>query len=143
MKVSQTIKLAAPADAVWTYISDIYNAHEWQPHIASIDRGSKEGERVVHMKRGNTVLDRVVGMDPAKRTLSYEMLPDQVTPPGVPRLEGFLATLTVTEAGANSEVEYSIAVDVPDEIKEMAEKGMGGDIAGALNGLAAKFGTAA
>lgn len=143
MKVSQTIKLAAPADVVWPYIADIYNAAEWQPHIASIDKGEKEGERVVHMKRGNQILDRVVGLDNAKRTLSYEMLPDQITPPGVPKLEGFLATLTVTEAGANSEVEYSIAVDVPDDIKPMAEKGMGMDIAGALNGLVEKFGAAA
>ena len=142
MKVSQTIKLAAPAAAVWDYISDFYNAQEWQPHITSTERGDKDGERIVQMKRGNVVRDRIVSKDSGQRSLAYEMLPDQDLPPGAPRLEGFLATLKVNEAGADSEVEYSISVDVPEHIREMAEKGMGSDISGALNGLADKFGTA-
>lgn len=142
MKVSQTIKLAAPADAVWTYVRDFYNFEEWQAHIVSTAKGEKEGERVVQMKRGNTVHDRIATLDDDKRILAYEMVPDQILPPGVPRLEGFLATFKVNEAGANSEVEYIIVVEVPEPMREMAEKGMGADIAGALQGLAGKFGTA-
>lgn len=142
MKVSQTIKLAAPADTVWAYVRDFYNFEEWQPHIVSTAKGEKEGERVVQMKRGNTVLDRIATLDDTQHILAYEMVPDQILPPGAPRLEGFLATFKVNDAGATSEVEYSIAVEVPEPMREMAEKGMGGDIAGALQGLADKFGTA-
>jgi hypothetical protein len=36
-------------------------------------------------------------------------------------------------------VEYTIEVDVPDEMQEMARGGIGGDIDGALAGLAATF----
>lgn len=142
MKVSQTIKLAAPAETVWAYVRDFYNFEEWQPHIVSTAKGEKEGERVVQMKRGNTVLDRIATLDDDQHILAYEMVPDQVLPPGAPRLEGFLATFKVNGAGANSEVDYSITVEVPEAMREMAEKGMGGDIAGALQGLADKFGTA-
>ena len=142
MKVSQKVSLASPANKVWEYVSDFYNAAEWQPHITSAERGPNTGERKVLMKRGNTVLDRIAKLDAAQRILSYEMVPDQQLPPGVPRLEGFLATFQVSEDGANSVVEYSIAVEVPEPMREMAEKGMGADIAGALEGLAAKFGRA-
>jgi carbon monoxide dehydrogenase subunit G len=142
MKVSQTVKLAAPADAVWDYVRVFYNAAEWQPHISSAEKGAVEGERVVLMKRGNTVLDRIAERDDARRVLSYEMVPGQELPPGAPRLEGFLATFVVTPDGQNSAVEYSIAVEVPEQIRPMAEKGMGADISGALEGLVSKFGAA-
>jgi uncharacterized protein YndB with AHSA1/START domain len=142
MKVSKKVELAAPASKVWSYVSDFYNAAEWQPHIISAKRGLKDGERIVHMKRGNTVLDRIAKFDPSERILAYEMVPDQDLPPGAPRLEGFLATFHVSEAGNNSVVEYSIAVEVPEPMREKAEMGIGADISGALEGLAAKFGKA-
>lgn len=142
MKVSQKIKLAASADDVWAYVRDFYNAAEWQPHIASAKKGDIEGERVVEMKRGNTVRDRIAKLDDGTRTLAYEMVPNQELAPGAPRLEGFLAMFVVSEAGSGSEVEYSIQVEVPAPMQEMAEKGIGADVSGALEGLAAKFGTA-
>lgn len=143
MKVMQTVKLAASADVVWDYIRDFYNFEEWQPHIVSTEKGPNEGERVVQMKRGNTVLDRIAVLDDESRVLAYEMVPGQPTAPGAPSLEGFLAKFMVSGAGENSEVEYSIEVEVPEEIRPMAEKGIGADITGALEGLTEKFGAAA
>jgi hypothetical protein len=142
MELSQSVKLKASAAEVWSYVSDFYNYAEWQPHIASIERGEKDGERVVHMKRGNTVLDRVVERDEASRKLSYGLVPGQPTPPGVPKLEDMLATFVVADAGGKAEVAYTISVTVPDEIRPMAEKGIGADIAGALQGLKDRFGEA-
>ena len=83
MKISQKVKLAAPAAKVWDYVGDFYNAAEWQPHIVSAERGPIEGERKVLMKRGNTVLDRIAKRDANERILSYEMVPNQILPPGV------------------------------------------------------------
>ncbi|WP_250994798.1 SRPBCC family protein [Agrobacterium vitis] len=139
MKLSQSVELKAPAAEVWTFISDFYNFHTWQPHIESTAQGPAKGERIVKMKRGNTILDRIAVLDNEKRTLAYEMVPNQDLPPGAPKLEGFLATFVVGESGAGSKVEYSIAVDVPSAIQEMAEKGIGSDISGALQGLKDKF----
>lgn len=140
MKVSQEVELAASADAVWNYVRDFYNVAEWQPHIVSAERGANPGERKVLMKRGNTVLDQIHTLDDDAKILAYEMVPNQDLPPGVPRLEGFLATFKVSPVGDKSNVAYSIEVEVPEPMREMAEKGMGGDIAGALAGLKAKFG---
>lgn len=142
MEVSQSVKLKAPSAEVWRYVSDFYNYAEWQPHIASVERGEKDGERVVRMKRGNTVLDRVVEQNEATKTFSYGLVPGQATPPGVPKLDDMLATFVVADAGAGSEVTYTISVTVPDEIRPMAEKGIGGDISGALQGLKDHFGEA-
>tara|TARA_B110001454_G_scaffold177183_1_gene169581 strand:+ start:17181 stop:17609 length:429 start_codon:yes stop_codon:yes gene_type:complete len=140
MKVAQSVALNATADQVWNYVRDFYNFPEWQPHIASAERGPNPGERKVLMKRGNTVLDRIHTLDDTNMVLAYEMVPGQDMPPGAPRLEGFLATFKVTADGDKSNVSYSIEVEVPEAIREMAEKGMGSDISGALDGLKAKFG---
>lgn len=142
MEVTQSVKLKASAADVWDYVNDVYRHAEWQPHIASIERGEKDGERVVHMKRGNTVLDRVVERDEAGRKLSYGLVPGQASPPGVPRFDDMLATFVVADAGGLAEVRYTISVTVPDEIAPMAEKGIGSDIAGALQGLKDRFGEA-
>lgn len=142
MELSQSVKLRAPAAEVWSYVSDFYNYAEWQPHIAAIERGEKDGERLVRMKRGNTVLDRVVENNPQTRTFSYGLVPGQPTPPGVPKLDDMLATFVVADTGGQAEVTYKISVTVPDEIRPMAEKGIGGDISGALQGLKDRFGEA-
>lgn len=142
MELSQSVNLKASAAEVWAYVSDFYNYAEWQPHIASIDRAETEGERVVHMKRGNTVRDRVVELDQAGRKLSYGIVPGQPTPPGVPKLDDMLATFIVADANGQANVTYTISVTVPDEIRPMAEKGIGADISGALQGLKDKFGEA-
>jgi len=142
MELSQTVTLNSSASEVWAYVSDFYNYAEWQPHIASIERGEKEGERLVRMKRGNTVLDRIVERDEAARKLSYGLVPGQETPPGVPKLEDMLATFVVSESGDKASVSYTISVTVPEEIRPMAEKGIGADISGALQGLKDRFGEA-
>lgn len=132
--LSNSVELSAKSDDVWAFVSDFAGYASWQPHIASVEMQSN-GERKVTFTRGDSVFDRIAELDVAGKRLSYELVPGQATP-----LASLLATFAVRAVGDRSEVEYTIAVEVPDAMQDMARVGIGADIDGALAGLKAKFG---
>lgn len=135
MQVSQSKSVTLPAnpDEVWDFVSDFAGFPAWQPHIDSVEM-LPDGQRRVFFERGDTILDRVTERDDAARTFTYAILPGQDVP-----LSDMAATLAVRAVGDGSEVEYTIEVDVPDEMEGPARAGIGSDIDGALAGLADKF----
>jgi carbon monoxide dehydrogenase subunit G len=133
VRVSKTTNLSASADEVWAFVSDFGGYASWQPHIASVEI-QPNGDRLVNFTRGDSVLDRVTAQDDAAKTLTYGLAPGQQVP-----MKSLDATFAVTGAGAGSQVEYTIEVDVPDEMQEMARGGIGADVDGALAGLSSKF----
>lgn len=138
VKVSKSVKLKASAPDVWKFVSDFAGFASWQPHINSIEM-LPNGDRKVLFKRGNTMLDRIKRLDNGSRSLTYELVPGQATPPGAPPIKKLDATFVVVEALSGSEVTYTIEADVPDAMKDMAPVGIGGDIDGALAGLDKRF----
>ena len=138
--VNKSVKLKAGAPDVWTFVKDFAGFASWQPHINSVEM-LPNGDRKVFFKRGNTMLDRIKVLDDAAMTLTYELVPGQETPPGAPPIKSLDATFVVTADGSGSEVTYTIEADVPPPMVDMAPKGIGGDIDGALAGLTAKFGS--
>lgn len=139
MEVSKTIELDVAPSQVWPFVRDFYNFASWQPHIAAVEPTDVAGERIVHMKRGNTVRDRIVELDDDKRLLSYTMVPEEAPPPGVPRIEDMLASLQVSEAPHGASVTYTIRVTIPEAMQEIAQAGISGDIHQSLEGLKAHF----
>ena len=133
VRVSKTTHLSAAADEVWAFVSDFAGYASWQPHIASIEM-QPNGDRKVNFTRGDSVLDRVTAQDDAAKTLTYGLVPGQPVP-----MKSLEATFAVSGDGDGSEVEYTIEIDVPDEMQEMARGGIGADIDGALAGLTSKF----
>ena len=133
VRVSKTTHLSAAADEVWAFVSDFAGYASWQPHIASIEM-QPNGDRKVNFTRGDSVLDRVTAQDDAAKTLTYGLVPGQPVP-----MKSLEATFAVSSDGDGSEVEYTIEIDVPDEMQEMARGGVGADIDGALAGLTSKF----
>lgn len=138
VKVSKSVKLKAGAPEVWKFVGDFSGFASWQPHINSVEM-LPNGERKVFFKRGNTMLDRIKVRDDASRTLTYELVPGQATPPGAPPIKKLDATFVVIAAPGGSEVTYTIEADVPDAMKDMAPVGIGADIDGALAGLDKRF----
>ncbi len=133
VRVSKTTHLSAAADEVWAFVSDFAGFASWQPHIASIEM-QPDGDRKVNFTRGDSVLDRITAQDDAAKTLTYGLVPGQPVP-----MKSLEATFAVTGDGDGSQVEYTIEIDVPDEMQEMARGGVGADIDGALAGLSSKF----
>lgn len=137
--VSKSVKLQAGAPDVWAFVKNFAGFASWQPHITSVEM-LPNGDRKVLFKRGNTMLDRIKHQDDTTMTFTYELVPGQETPPGAPPIKSLDATFVVTADGAGSEVTYTIEADVPPPMVDLAPKGIGSDIDGALAGLAAHFG---
>jgi carbon monoxide dehydrogenase subunit G len=133
VRVSKSVHLSASADEVWSFVSDFGGYASWQPHIASVEMQAN-GDRTVNFTRGDSVLDRVTAQDDAAKTLTYGLVPGQQVP-----MKSLDATFAVAVDGEGSQVEYTIEVDVPDEMQEMARGGIGMDVDGALAGLSSKF----
>ena len=133
VRVSKLTDVAASADEVWAFVSDFGGYAAWQPHIESVEMQTN-GDRKVNFTRGDSVFDRIAVQDDEARTLTYELVPGQATP-----MKSLAATFSVRQAGDRCEVEYTIEVDVPDEMQELARGGIGADIDGALGGLDGKF----
>ena len=133
VRVSKTTHLSAAADEVWAFVSDFGGYASWQPHIASIEM-QPDGDRKVNFTRGDAVLDRITAQDDAAKTLTYGLVPGQPVP-----MKSLEATFAVTGDGDGSQVEYTIEIDVPDEMQDMARGGVGADVDGALAGLSSKF----
>ncbi|AEV63461.1 SRPBCC family protein [Pseudomonas ogarae] len=138
--VSKSVKLNAGASQVWEFIKDFGGFASWQPHIDSVEM-LPNGDRKVLFKRGNTMLDRIKLLSDESKTLTYELVPGQETPPGAPPIKSLDATFVVTADNAGSEVTYTIEADVPPPMVELAPKGIGADVDGALEGLKTKFGS--
>jgi hypothetical protein len=138
--VSNSVKLKAGASDVWEFVKDFAGFASWQPHINSIEM-LPNGDRKVLFKRGNTMLDRVKHLSDESKTLTYELVPGQETPPGAPPIKSLDATFVVAANGSGSEVTYTIEADVPPPMVELAPKGIGADIDGALEGLKTQFGS--
>ena len=133
VQVSESITVPADVDEVWVFVSDFAGVATWQPHIKSVEMQSN-GDRKVNFTRGDSVLDRVTKRNDEERTFTYGLVPGQPTP-----MKSLDATFAVRSADGGAEVEYTIEVDVPEEMVEMARGGIGADIDGVLAGLAAKF----
>ncbi|WP_110239628.1 SRPBCC family protein [Nocardioides gilvus] len=133
VRVSKSTHLSVSADEAWAFVSDFAGYASWQPHIESVEM-QPTGDRKVNFTRGDSVMDRVTAQDEGAKTLTYGLVPGQEVP-----MKSLDATFAVKEDGAGSEVEYTIEVDVPDEMQDMARGGIGADVDGALAGLDSKF----
>ena len=138
--VSKSVKLKADAPDVWKFVKNFAGFASWQPHITSVEM-LPNGDRKVLFKRGNTMLDRIKVLNEDTQTLTYELVPGQETPPGAPPIKSLDATFVVAADGTGSKVTYTIEADVPPPMVDLAPKGIGSDIDGALAGLVTQFGS--
>ena len=138
--VSKSVKLKADAPEVWKFVKNFAGFASWQPHITSVEM-LPNGDRKVLFKRGNTMLDRIKVLNEETPTLTYELVPGQETPPGAPPIKSLDATFVVAADGTGSKVTYTIEADVPPPMVDLAPKGIGSDIDGALAGLVTQFGS--
>ena len=72
--------------------------------------------------------------DDANHSLTYSIVPGQGGP-----LASMEATFSVSGGPDRSRVDYTIVVEIPDEMEGPARAGISADIEGALQGLAERF----
>ena len=108
--------VAAPAAVVWGILSD-FGDMSWVPAAGRVEvDGSGAGmRRHIHGSSGDPVVERLLSIDDAARTLAYTI--DENNPLPVTRYEG---TVTVADAGAGSRLTWSASFDPSGDEAEAA-----------------------
>ena len=107
LKVSKSVTIDAAAAKVWDQSKDFGGLNTWHPAVATdqIVEGSdnKVGAvRLLTLKGGGTIKEKLLGYDDAKHTFKYAILE------GVLPVSRYTSTFTVAPAGKNkSKVTWS------------------------------------
>ena len=90
-KVEKEIVIKADPAKVWAIVKDFGALHTWLPPVASTKLETKEGEtfRLLTLKDGGTIYERLKSIDDASMKLKYEIIE------GVLPVADYNATMTV------------------------------------------------
>lgn len=75
-KVTETITISAPPEAVWARVKDFGALHQWHPAVESVavSDGNNEGSRrTLKLKGGGEVVEELESHSDAQRRMSYRM----------------------------------------------------------------------
>lgn len=103
-KVVETVKIDAPAAAVWARIKNFDALKDWHPAVGSspADKGNTEGsERKVALKGGGALVETLERYDDAQMRYSYRSKDGGALP-----VTNYTSTITVTGEGNTSTVEW-------------------------------------
>src|ERR1700730_5142212 len=100
LTVSKTITIDAPASKVWHAAKDFNGLNTWHPAVAAdeIVEGKNNtvgAVRLLTLKGGGTIKEKLLHFDPAGRSFKYAILE------GVLPVSGYTSTLSVKSAGKN------------------------------------------
>lgn len=104
-KVVETIKIDAPADAVWARIKNFESLQDWHPAVATspADKGSAVGSvRTITLKGGGELIETLESINDAQRKYSYRLKDGGALP-----VTNYTSTISVAPDGdAKSTVEW-------------------------------------
>jgi hypothetical protein len=99
-KAEETVRIAAPPEAVWAKVKDFGRIGEWHPGVASVAAPS-DGERELTLKSGGVIGESRDDMDEAGMFVSWRLAKENVEAFPV---SFYSSTLTVRPADGGSEV---------------------------------------
>jgi carbon monoxide dehydrogenase subunit G len=103
-KVVEQVTIDAPADKVWAVVGNFDALKNWHPAVQSspADRGNEaESQRLVTLKNGRTLSEKLENHDAAKMKYSYRAKDGGALP-----VTNYTSTLSVRADGAKSVVEW-------------------------------------
>jgi mxaD protein len=100
LTVTKTIAIDAPASKVWHMVRDFNALNTWHPALASdeIVEGKNNtvgAVRLLTLKGGGTIKEKLLAFDPAGRTFKYSILE------GVLPVSDYTSTFVVKSVGKN------------------------------------------
>jgi hypothetical protein len=144
-KYAETIEINAPADKVWAAIGNFAD-WSWHPAVEKTEAtgNAVDATRVLTLKGGGVIKEKLTKRDDAKRTLSYEITDVDVK---VLPVNQYSSIITVTDDGGKSKVEWKAAYyrgfmqnDPPPELnEEAAQKAVSGVYKSGLEALKTKL----
>ncbi len=103
-KVVETVRIAAPASAVWAKIKSFDALKDWHPAVEAspADKGNSEGSvRQVRLKGGGTLVEALERYDDAAMRYSYRAKDGGALP-----VTNYTSTLSVSGDGSSAVVEW-------------------------------------
>ncbi len=107
LEVSKEVAIDAPPDKVWEKVKDFDGLGTWHPAVASdeIVAGTNNepgAERLLTLKDGGTIREKLLGWDAKQRSFKYTILE------GVLPVSDYTSTVSVTSTGnGQSKVTWS------------------------------------
>lgn len=100
LTTSKSITINAPAGKVWNAVKDFNGLNTWHPAVATdeIIEGKNNivgAVRLLTLKGGGTIKEKLVGYAPAGRSFKYSIIE------GVLPVSGYTSTFTVKPIGKN------------------------------------------
>jgi len=101
LKVSKEVTIAAPADQVWEKVKNFDGLATWHPALATdqivAGKNNEVGaERLLTLKDGGTIKEKLLGFDAKQHTYKYSILE------GVLPVSDYTSTISVQAAGKGS-----------------------------------------
>jgi mxaD protein len=100
LTTSKSITVNAPADKVWNAVKDFNGLNTWHPAVAAdeIVEGKNNAVgavRLLTLKGGGTIKEKLVSYDPARRSFKYSIIE------GVLPVSSYTSTFLVKPLGKN------------------------------------------
>src|ERR1700684_647821 len=98
LRVVKTISIDAPASKVWKLVQDFNSLNTWHPAVATDEivegtNNSVGAVRLLTLKGGGTIKEKLLAFDPAGRSFKYAIV-ESVLP-----VSDYTSTLVVKSAG--------------------------------------------
>ena len=145
-KASETVEINASPDKVWKVIGN-FQEMSWHPAVAKLEGtggNDPNATRVLTLKSGGTISEKLIQNDPAKMLYKYEITDVDVK---VLPVKNYSSSISVKGEGDKSTVEWRGAFyrgfmnnDPPPELNdEAAKKAVTGVYRGGLDALKQKM----
>ncbi|HTV98432.1 MAG TPA: SRPBCC family protein [Steroidobacteraceae bacterium] len=98
LHVRQSVEIAAPAGKVWKAVENFDGLNTWHPAVAQVEivegtNNTVGAVRLLTLKGGGTIKEKLLSFQPAARTFRYEILE------GALPVSHYSSVLTVKSAG--------------------------------------------
>jgi carbon monoxide dehydrogenase subunit G len=128
-KVTETIRVDAPPEKVWSLIGNFGSAHEWLPMVVETESegGNEAGaQRILTLDANSKIYERLKKYDREKMSYTYK-IPDDTHDVGILPVNNYSSTISVKAKGTGSLVTWKGAFyrgypnnDPPEELNDEA-----------------------
>lgn len=135
-EVVESTRIAAPVGQVWTLVSPFCSVGDWHPAAEKCELRRQDGklERVITLKGGGVIEERLVASSEANHRVKYRILTAPLP------LKDYSASLTLTPSGKATKVVWKAKFTSNGVTDDQAKKIVSGIFTAGLDGLKQKVG---
>lgn len=135
-EVVETTDIAASVDQVWKQVEPFCSLSEWHPAVEKCDLRRLDGklERVITLKNGAVIEERLLDSSAAKHKITYSILAAPLP------VKDYSASLILTPSGKDTKIVWEAKFTSDGVTDEEAKKIVSGIFTAGFDGLKQKIG---